>query len=164
MTNVHSARFLRYTHERNGSVQSQSGAPDDESMTDCATAKERNSVTVGFVTCHFCGALVAPDIDCEAEDCPGSPDQRLFAIYMQPGRTYRLSNWLDRYNIRGTIEEALRRATDYRALVCRLHRHGTLTDAEAITRENLETIKLHANALARMDELDEQAHAREARR
>jgi len=117
---------------------------------------ERNFVTTELINCQHCGALVAPDIDCVAEDCPGSPDQRLFAVYMSPYRTYRLSNPFDRDSIRGNIEVGLRKATDYRGLVCRLSARGTLPDADAIARETLETIKRHANALARMDELDEQ--------
>jgi hypothetical protein len=157
MRNVHSARPLsRYAREPNGSAEAESREANHESMTSCSSMTERNFVTTELVNCHLCGALVAPDIDCAAEDCPGSPDQRLLAIYMSPYRTYRLSNYFDRDSIRANIEVGLRKATDYRGLVCRLHARGTLLDADAIARETLETIKRHANALARLDELDEQ--------
>jgi len=158
MVNVHPARpFVRHAHE-DDSAHGKSLSRDDESMTNCVLSSERNFVPPAseFVTCQHCGALVAQDIDCAAENCPGSPDQRLFAIYMQPYRTYDLGNCFDRDSIRGTIEVGLRKARDYRGLVCRLSRLGTLPDADAIARETLETIKRHANALARMDELDEQ--------
>jgi hypothetical protein len=158
---VHSAR-PRLRHAQDGSVRTQENYPSDHaSMTSCANVTRRNFLSgeSEVISCPCCGALVAPDIDCAAEDCPGSPDQRLFAIYMSPYRTYRLSNYFDRDSIRANIEVGLRKATDYRGLVCRLSARGTLPDADAIARETLETIKRHANALARLDELDEQ-HAK----
>jgi hypothetical protein len=162
---VHSAR-PRLRHAQDGSAFTQENYPPNlASMTSCANVTQRNSLLgepggeSEVVSCPCCGALVAADIDCAAEDCPGSPDQRLFAVYMSPYRTYRLGNYFDRDSIRANIEVGLRKATDYRGLVCRLSARGTLPDADAIARETLETIKRHANALARLDELDEQ-HAK----
>lgn len=138
----HPARFLG-AHEI-GSARAESVSGGVKSIGDDCCVTKRNFVAEDqrtFVTCPQCGALREPDIDCVAENCPGSPDMRLFAPFMSPYRIYDLSNWYDRDSIRATVEKAIRRYADWR------HTYPNSEPYQADTWSRLMNVRDRLNAL-----------------
>jgi len=75
---------------------------------------------------------------------------------MSPYRRYDLTNWFDRDSIRGNVESALRKASDYYALHLRLVARGVPLPGSDATAA-LDNLRRIRNIRDRLDALDQAA-------